>query len=143
MPLEEVGKPDGGLIPQVRLGWHTKHLVQLLKRKLLSFSDEAEDHDPRHDIKSSVEAECTCGCHDTAHAWEGEREDSGKSVVDADNPGHALLTLDGRKDLGRVLEGDRTFAERVHDGEEVDKENDRPNLCAARACVIQERKSSC
>lgn len=32
-----------------------------------------------------------------------------KSVVDADSPSHALLSLNGRKNLGRVLESDRSF----------------------------------
>ena len=44
-----------------------------------------------------------------------------KEEVDGDGPSHTLLTLDGREDLGRVLERDRTLAERVADGEEVDE----------------------
>ncbi len=32
-----------------------------------------------------------------------------ESVVDANGPGHSLLTLDGGKDLGRVLESNRAF----------------------------------
>lgn len=33
-----------------------------------------------------------------------------KGVVDADSPGHALLTLDRGEDLSGVLECNRTFA---------------------------------
>lgn len=44
-----------------------------------------------------------------------------KSIVDAYNPSHTLLSLDGREDLGRVLESDRAFSQRVAYGEEVDK----------------------
>jgi hypothetical protein len=42
-----------------------------------------------------------------------------KGVVDADSPGHTLLTLDGGEYFGRVLEGDGTFTEGVGDGKEV------------------------
>ena len=41
--------------------------------------------------------------------------------VDGHSPSHTLLTLNGGEDLGRVLERDRTLAERVADGEEVDE----------------------
>ena len=34
-----------------------------------------------------------------------------KSVVDADDPSHTLLTLNGGEDLGRVLERDGTFSQ--------------------------------
>jgi hypothetical protein len=44
-----------------------------------------------------------------------------EGVVDANCPGHALLTLDSRENFSRILEGDGTFSERVHDCEEVDK----------------------
>lgn len=44
-----------------------------------------------------------------------------EGVVDADGPGHALLTLNGREDLGGVLECDGTFTKRVTDGEEVNE----------------------
>lgn len=44
-----------------------------------------------------------------------------ESVVDADSPSHALLTLDGGEHLGRVLESHRTFTQRVADGEQVDE----------------------
>lgn len=44
-----------------------------------------------------------------------------EGVVDADGPGHALLTLDGRENFGRVLESDGSFAQRIGDCEEVDE----------------------
>lgn len=44
-----------------------------------------------------------------------------KGVVDAHSPSHALLTLDGREDLGRILESDGTFTQAIRDGEEVDE----------------------
>jgi hypothetical protein len=44
-----------------------------------------------------------------------------ESVVDADGPGHALLTLDCGEHLGGVLECHWPFAQRVADGEQVDK----------------------
>jgi hypothetical protein len=40
-----------------------------------------------------------------------------ESVVDADDPGHALLSLNGREHLGRVLESDWAFTQRVGDRE--------------------------
>lgn len=54
-------------------------------------------------------------CHDGSHSRECETEDAGKGVVDADRPSHALLTLDRREDLGRVLERDWAFTQRIHD----------------------------
>jgi hypothetical protein len=44
-----------------------------------------------------------------------------KGVVDADSPGHTLLTLDGWEYFGRVLESNRTFSEGVGDGKEVNE----------------------
>lgn len=44
-----------------------------------------------------------------------------ESVVDADSPGHSLLTLDRWKHLCRVLEGYRAFAQGVANREEVDE----------------------
>lgn len=44
-----------------------------------------------------------------------------ESVVDANSPSHSLLTLDGREHLGRVLESDWSFAQRVANGEEVNE----------------------
>lgn len=38
-------------------------------------------------------------------------------VVDANNPGHSLLTLNGRKNFGRILECDRAFTQGVADSE--------------------------
>lgn len=61
------------------------------------------------------------GCHCILHGWVGERQDSGKGVVDAHRPGHSLLTLDGGEHFGGVLEGDGSFAQGIHDCEEVDE----------------------
>ena len=44
-------------------------------------------------------------------------------VVDADGPGHALLTLDGGEHFGGVLESDRSFSHGVGDGKDVDESN--------------------
>ena len=44
-----------------------------------------------------------------------------ESVVDADGPGHSLLTLDGGEYLSRVLESNGSLAQGVADGKEVDK----------------------
>lgn len=44
-----------------------------------------------------------------------------KGVVDANGPSHPLLSLDGRKHLGRILESDRPLTQRVSDSEEVDE----------------------
>ena len=44
-----------------------------------------------------------------------------KGIVDADSPGHALLTLDGWKYFGRVLKRDRAFAQRVGNCEKIDE----------------------
>lgn len=65
--------------------------------------------------------------HDCPHSGEGQTEDTGlryvsrsshneglrdltEGVVDADDPGHSLLTLDGGEHLSGVLESDRSFA---------------------------------
>lgn len=61
------------------------------------------------------------GSHDGGHTWEGKTKNASEGIVDAHSPGHALLTLDRGENLGRVLESDGTFSERVHDGEQVDK----------------------
>lgn len=44
-----------------------------------------------------------------------------KSVVDANSPSHSLLALNGREHLGRVLESDWSFTQRVADSEQVDE----------------------
>lgn len=44
-----------------------------------------------------------------------------ESVVDANGPSHSLLSLNGREHLGRVLESDRSFTQRIADSEEVDE----------------------
>lgn len=48
-----------------------------------------------------------------------------KGVVDANGPGHPLLSLNGRKYFGRILKSDRSLAERVGDSEEVDEPTGR------------------
>lgn len=140
VPLEEdpaldpVRHHDLQLIPNVCLGGHGENLVEFLERKLLGFAHEAEYHEPRYEVESSVETERTSGRHDGLHAGEGQGENTGEGVVDADGPGHALLTLDGREDLCRILKRYRAFAEGVADGEEVDEEDDRSDLSAFRGC---------
>lgn len=44
-----------------------------------------------------------------------------EGIVDADGPGHALLTLNGWEHLSGVLESYRSFSERVRDCEKVDE----------------------
>jgi len=50
-----------------------------------------------------------------------------KGVVDAYGPGHSLFSLNGREHLSRVLEGDRSFTQRVADSEEVDESTKEVN----------------
>lgn len=121
MSLDEVGQPDKGLVAEEGLGGDGEDLVQLLEGQLLGLSDKAEDHDPGDEVEPSIEAKGTGGCHNRLHAGEGEGENTGEGVVDADGPGHALLTLDSGEDLGRVLEGNGALAKGVGDGEEVDE----------------------
>ena len=64
-----------------------------------------------------------------------------ESVVDAYRPCHALLTLDRREDLSRVLECHWSFSERVADGEEVHEEHDWPDLCCFRAIIVEKRET--
>lgn len=48
-----------------------------------------------------------------------------ESVVDANSPSHSLLSLDSREHLGRVLESDWSFAQRVADSKEIDESSQR------------------
>lgn len=50
-------------------------------------------------------------------------------VVNENHECHALLSLDSREDLGGVLEGDRTFSERVTDGEEINESGWNQYFC--------------
>ena len=68
--------------------------------------------------------------HDSLHAWERQAKNSGKRIVDADSPGHTLLTLDGWEDFCRVLESDRAFPQGVADREEIDESVRQPTLVA-------------
>jgi hypothetical protein len=65
-----------------------------------------------------------------------------EGVVDANGPGHALLTLDGGEHLGRVLECHGSFAERVADGEEIDEQGDGTDLGSSLLCRIEQRETS-
>jgi hypothetical protein len=51
-----------------------------------------------------------------------------ESVVNANGPSHSLLSLNGRKHLGRVLESDWSFSQGVADGEEVDESSGRKQV---------------
>lgn len=51
-----------------------------------------------------------------------------ESVVNANSPSHSLLSLNGRKHLGRILESDRSLTQRVGDGEEVDESSRRRSV---------------
>ena len=44
-----------------------------------------------------------------------------KRVIDTDGPSHSLLTLDSGEYLGRVLESNWSFAQRIANGEQVDE----------------------
>jgi len=44
-----------------------------------------------------------------------------KSVVDANGPGHALLSLNRGKHLGGVLESHGAFSQGIADGEEINE----------------------
>ena len=48
-----------------------------------------------------------------------------ESVVDANGPSHSLLSLNRREHLGRVLESDWSFTQRVADSKEVDEPSRR------------------
>lgn len=66
-----------------------------------------------------------------------------ESVVNAHGPGHALLTLNGGEDFGRVLEGNGAFAEGIADGKEVDEKSNWANLGTLRSTVrLEERKTT-
>lgn len=110
MALDEVRQPHSGFVLQVLRRRDGEDLVQLFQGQLLGLADEAEDHDPRNEIKASIETESTDSSHDGGHAGEGETKNTGERVVDADSPSHALLTLDGGENLGGVLESHGAFA---------------------------------
>lgn len=42
-------------------------------------------------------------------------------VVNANSPSHALLSLNSGEHLSRILKSDRSLAQRIHDGKEVDE----------------------
>ena len=44
-----------------------------------------------------------------------------KSIVDTNGPSHSLLSLNSGKHLGRVLESNWPFSQRVADGKKVDE----------------------
>lgn len=140
--LDNVRQPDKQFMRNVVLRRHGEDLVQFFQGELLGLTHEAEDHEPGNQIQTSIEAECTSRSHDRPHSREGQAEDTSKGVVDADSPRHALLTLDGREDLGRVLEGNWTLTERVHDGEEIDEQYNRADLFSAAAALVQQRKTT-
>ena len=136
MALDEVWEPNFHLVAEELLGGDREDLIDFFERlkmlasslitkaetyELLGLAHEAEDHEPSDQVQAGVEAECTGLCHDCGHTWECKAQDTGEGVVDAHSPGHALLTVNCGEDLGAVLESDRSFAERVHDGEEVHK----------------------
>ena len=50
-----------------------------------------------------------------------ETEERGEAETDSDGPSHALFTLSQGEDLGGVHEGNRSFADGIEGGEEVDK----------------------
>ncbi len=57
-----------------------------------------------------------------------------ESVVDANSPGHSLLALNGREHLGRVLESDWSFTQRVGDSEKVDESSRRNVISQTEHC---------
>ena len=44
-----------------------------------------------------------------------------KSVINTDGPSHPLFSLNGGKHFGRILKSDRSFTQRVGNGEKVDE----------------------
>lgn len=108
--LDKIRQPHSRLILEIGLRRYREHLIQLLQRELLRLSNEAEDHAPSDEIESSIESKSASRGHDRGHAREGQAENTGKGVVDADGPGHALFTLNSREDLGGILESDRSFS---------------------------------
>jgi hypothetical protein len=64
-----------------------------------------------------------------------------EEVVDKDDPRHSLFSLNRREDFGRVLESDRSFSERVTDGEQVNEKYDGSDLRRLASRFIEERQS--
>jgi len=78
-----------------------------------------------------------------------------EEIINENNPGHALLSLNRGEDLCRVLKGYRTFSERITDCKKVDEaeimrsayerwkacnddlQHDRPNLSSTASLMIQ------
>jgi hypothetical protein len=95
--------------------------------ELLRLTHKGKDHEPSDQVKTGIEPKCTCRRHDGLHARERQAQDTSECVVDAHGPGHALLTVDRGEHLGTVLECHRSFAERVHDSEQVHEQHHRPD----------------
>ena len=143
MALDHVRQPDLSLVRKILFCRDGKDLIQLLQSQLLRLPHEAVDHAPCDQVEASVESESTSGCHDCLHARECKTEDTSEGVVDAHGPSHALLTLDGGEDLGRVLESNGTLTQRVGDCEEVDEENDGADLSTGRRGIgLKHRQTS-
>lgn len=53
-----------------------------------------------------------------------------ESVVDANSPGHSLLTLNSGEHFGGVLESDRSFTQGVADGEQIDESSQERSAIA-------------
>ena len=100
--LNGIRKPDPELVAEELAGWDGEDLVQFFERELLSLAHETEDHEPGDQVEAGVETEGTGGRHDGPHTGKGEGEDTSEGVVDADSPGHTLLTLDGGEDFSGV-----------------------------------------
>ena len=137
MSLEEVWHPDLGLVRKELACRNGEDLVDFLKCELLGLADEAEDHEPGDQVEAGVEAEGSSLGHDSYHSRERQTENTSKSVVDEDSPGHSLFTLDRWEHLSGVLECYWTFAQRIADREKVDEQDDWSDLCPRGACFLQ------
>jgi hypothetical protein len=119
--LDEVRRPNRGVVVQEYTARYREHRVELLERELLGLWHKAEDADEGKEIQSCIEAEGTDLTHGRLHRRVGEAKYASEDEVDANGPRHALLTVDSGEDLSAVLERDRPFSERVEHREDVDE----------------------
>ena len=99
--------------------------------ELLRLTHKGKDHEPSDQVETGIEPKCSRWRHDGLHTRKRQAQDTSECVVDAHGPGHTLLTVDRGKYLGTVLECHRSFAKRVHDGEQVHEQHHRSDSRAA------------
>jgi len=110
------------LIRRMRSSRHTKHIIQLLERSLLSLRQEKEDECTSHEIHRRVEAESALDAERLELSREGEGYDGGPEIVGRDGPGHAYFSVGQREDFSGVGERHGPFAGGVESVVDVDEE---------------------